>query len=553
MIFFLLCGGLIAFPQQIDLNNTKSNFSKKDWLKMSGGVSASSVYYTGNEANPRDPWNYFLSGTVNFNIAGLIDLPFSFNFTNSDANYAYPTLPNRLSLHPTYKYLTGHIGDVSMSFSPYTLNGHQFSGVGLDVNPDKPLKFSAMYGRMQKAVEFGNGSNTVQAAYKRVGGGLNLRYEKTGYRLAASLFTAKDHEQSLLWKPDSLNITPQQNVSGSVSLGLNLVQNLQFTIEHGISLLDRDIRYADKETEETFHALKAGFNYTFLNNTVGVGYERIDPGYTTLGAYYFNNDLENITVNYARPFFNNKANIALSAGIQHDDLKKRNESQTSRFVLSADAAYTPSDKLNFSGSYTTFQTHMNLRSQFDYINELTPYDNLDTLNFTQLSQNANLNASYLFGREESKSQFSLFLSYQEAADKQGGIIPEGGSSLFYNAALSYGLQLVPKNLSINLSLNATENKMNRQNMYIIGPTLGVTSRFFGQKLSSGVALSYNTSYMESIKQNEVWNLRFNNTYTLQKKHLFSLTAIYRNNAALRNTLMERTNGLTITTAYSYRF
>jgi hypothetical protein len=39
---------------------------------------------------------------------------------------------------------------------------------------------------------------------------------------------------------------------------------------------------------------------------------------------------------------------------------------------------------------------MNIRSQFDYINGQTPYDNLDTLNFTQLSQNMALNTLYNF-------------------------------------------------------------------------------------------------------------------------------------------------------------
>jgi hypothetical protein len=553
-ILILLCGISPAFPQQIDLNNAKSNFSKESLLKISGGLSASSVYYTGNEAYQRDPWSYFLNGNINFNVLGLIDLPFSFNFTNSGANRTYPTMPNRLSLHPAYKFLTGHIGDVSMSFSPYTLNGHQFSGAGIDVNPDRPLKFSVMYGRLQKAVEFGDGGNTVQAAYKRIGGGINLRYEESGYQLSASMFSAKDDDNSLSWKPDSLNITPMQNVAGSVNLGVSIVKNLQFSVEYGISLLNRDIRYPDKESgNETFHALKTGFSYTFMNNTVGIGYERVDPGYATLGAYYFNNDLENITVNYARPFFSNKANIALSAGLQHDDLENRNESQTSRLVFSADASYAPSDRLNFAGSYTTFQTHSNLRSQFDYINELTPYDNLDTLNFTQLSQNANFNTSYMFGGNDTKHQINLLLSYQEAADKQGDIIPEGAASLFYNASMSYGIQLVPKNLNINLSLNATENRMNRQDMYILGPTLGVTGRFFEQKLSSGITASYNTSYMASVRQNEVWNLRLNSAYTLRKKHVFSMTAIYRNNTAMRNAMMDRTSGLTVSTAYSYRF
>jgi hypothetical protein len=519
---------------------------------MSGGLSASTIFYNGNEAASRDPWNYFLQGNINFNILGLIDLPFSFNFTNSGANHTYPTMPNRLSLHPTYKFLTGHIGDVAMSFSPYTLNGHRFTGVGLDINSTKPLKISAMYGRLQKAVEADNGSATVKAAYQRMGGGLKLRYEQKSFQLAMSLFSAKDEASSLVVKPDSLNILPEQNIAGSISGNINLLPNMQLSVEYGISQMERDIRDAGNN-RETYHAIRSNLNYTFRQNTVGIGYERIDPDYKSLGAYYFNNDLENITLNYARPFFENKANIAISAGLQHDDLKNRNESKTSRFVFSADASYTHSEKLNFSGSYTTFQTHQNLRSQFDYINELTPYDNLDTLNFTQLSQNVNLNTSFIFGNNDRKQQLNLMLSYQEAADKQGDIIPEGAVSLFYNASFGYGLQIVPKNINFNLSLNGTQNRMSSINTFIVGPTAAINCLFFDKKLSSGISASYNTSYSEDTKQNEVWNLRFNSAYTLLKKHNISLSAIYRNNSTLQNALSKKTNGITVTAGYNYRF
>ncbi|MDR1783887.1 MAG: hypothetical protein LBR13_06485 [Dysgonamonadaceae bacterium] len=554
-LFITVCVADSTFSQQIDLNDTKSKFSKSDLLKLTGGFSASSVFYRGNEAYTRDPLTYYLTGNINFNILGLINLPFTFNFTNSGANYTYPTMPNRLSIHPAYKFLTGHFGDISMSFSPYTLNGHQFTGAGLDVNLDKPLKFSVMYGRLQRGVEFGSGNNQVQAAYKRMGAGFNVRYEKTKYRIALSLFSAKDDKNSLMWKPDSLMIYPQQNIAGSITVGFNLLENMQLTIEYGLSRFDRDVRIAGIENKTAeYHALKTGLNYTFMNNTIGIGYERIDPDYKTLGAYYFNNDLENITLNYARPFFGNKANIAMSGGIQHDDLKNEKESKTNRFVFSADANYAPTDKLSFSGSYTTFQTHINMRSQFDYINELTPYDNLDTLNYTQLSQNVNLSTNYMFGNSDAaKHLLNLMLSYQEAADKQGDIIPEGFATLFYNASLAYGLQLAPQNLNFNLSMNFTSNKMEGQNMYIIGPTAGITSLLFDKKLNTVLSVSYNRSYLAGTMQNEVWNLRFGSSYILMKKHNLSLSAVYRNNSVLKDAAVARTNGLTITTAYNYRF
>ena len=49
--------------------------------------------------------------------------------------------------------------------------------------------------------------------------------------------------------------------------------------------------------------------------------------------------------------------------------------------------------MSASVSASTFQGHKNIKSQFDYINAETPYDNLDTLAYTQISNtiDANLN------------------------------------------------------------------------------------------------------------------------------------------------------------------
>src|SRR5690606_16226055 len=114
-----------------------------------------------------------------------------------------------------------------------------------------------------------------------------------------------------------------------------------------------------------------------------VGYERIDPQYRTLGAYYFNNDLENITVNGATAILQGKLNLAANAGTQRDNLDNTKVSTMRRVVGSFNAGYAPSQKVNLNASYSTFQTYTNIRSQFLDINQLTPYDNLDTLNFTQ--------------------------------------------------------------------------------------------------------------------------------------------------------------------------
>ena len=548
--------------QQVDLGNLKNTFSQKP-VRIGGGISANTVFYDGNDGQGRQPFTYFLSGSVNFNIYNQINLPFSFNITNLGSSYGYPTLPNRFSVHPMYKWITGHIGDVAMSFSPYTLNGHMFTGVGVDLTPKGPFKYSAMYGRLQRSVEYDTANRIVPAAYQRMGYGAKVRYDQEDHYLGMTMFAAKDDPNSLRWQPDSLNIFPQQNVAFSWEGGIKLMDNLSLSGEYGVSLLTRDVRasregssiihktLANRSSTEAYKAFKVEANYQLYKNTIGVGYERIDPEYRTLGAYYFNNDYENITVRYARPFLKDKANIALSWGVQRDNLDNDKEQSSKRFVSSANLNYTPNERFNASVSYSSFQTYMNIRSQFDYINGQSPYDNLDTLDFTQLSQNLAINTIYNFGKNENRRQnLNVNLSYQEAADKQGDVIRPGALSQFYNLSTVYGLLLVPQAINFNAAFNTTYNHVGGDEFLTLGPTLGVKAKVFKKAITTGLSSSYNVSFNDGDVQNKVLNLRWNAGYTLLKRHNLSANTIWQQrDIEVRGT----TRSLTATLAYAYSF
>ena len=128
----------IGFSQSINFDQ----LGKEKWLRYNGGVAANAIYYDGT-AN-RQNLTYFLTGNLNFNIAGLYNIPLSFTYSNQDFNFQNPFKFNRLSLHPSYKWATAHIGDVNMTFSPYTLAGHQFTGGGFDLNPEGKFQISAI-------------------------------------------------------------------------------------------------------------------------------------------------------------------------------------------------------------------------------------------------------------------------------------------------------------------------------------------------------------------------------------------------------------------------
>ncbi|GAA4273193.1 hypothetical protein GCM10022258_24870 [Aquimarina gracilis] len=129
----------LATAQNIDFEDV----GKAKPIKVSGEVSASGVYYNSNQNSDREPFTYFLRGNLNVSIYGFA-IPASYSFTNQGENldYALPFNFNRISLHPKYKWITGHIGNVAMTFSPYTLNGHQFTGGGVEVTPPGAFKIA---------------------------------------------------------------------------------------------------------------------------------------------------------------------------------------------------------------------------------------------------------------------------------------------------------------------------------------------------------------------------------------------------------------------------
>jgi hypothetical protein len=548
--------------QSFRIEDIKNMFGKGKPFKLTGGFSANSTLSAGNSASMRDPFVYYLNGNVNLNVYGLVNLPFSFHFTNSGSSYKLPSAPNRLSIHPSYKWITGHIGDISMVFSPYTLGGHIFTGAGIELRPDG-WEFAAMYGRLLKAVEYDAMQPFVLPTYKRMTYGMKIGRVSEKYQISVNFLKAGDDASSLIIPPDSLGVTPMANLSGSVSFLYRPVKYIEISGEYGLSLLTADTRDSDSDrdgllgawpdgnqTSSFYNAFKAQLNYVGKDNRFGVGYERIDPDYRTLGAYYFTNDFENITLNAYQSFLQNKMNITFSIGYERDDLAVTKTSASSRMVGSFNLAIAPSEKINADLSYTNFQTYTHVRSNFELINQENQLDKLDTLNFVQLSQSANMNLNVVTKKTDTQLHYlNLNISYQDAANKQGGVYRTGSISEMFNAAVSYSWTFPKKGLSLNGAVNMNNSKVLNGNTLTWGPTVGASSRF-GKKLLLTGSLSYNIGSLESVKQNDVYLCRLNGSYTLFQRHNITLSCYFQRRSGLNRPVMATS---LFTIGYSYGF
>lgn len=524
-------------------------FRKKKPFKISGSISARATLFSSQPSEARQSFTYQLTGSVNLSLYELLNIPLSFNLNNYGANFSYPSLPNRLSLHPSYKWAKAHIGDVSMSFGPYTLNGHQFTGLGVELSPGR-WQVSAMAGRLLKRVDADPNIPSLQVGYERWGYGLKTRYEGSTFALGGTVFAARDRDGHISFDIDALGIYPKGNIALGLEGSLSLIKDLKLSLEYGLSRMQQDLR----STEVSYyHALKADVSYSFVGNTLGVGYERIDPGYATLGAYYFNNDYENLTLNYSRSFFDSKLSLALSGGLQRDDLMGQKQEHNKRFVGSAQVGFTPSEALSASVSLSSFQSYRNLKSSFDYINARTPYDNLDTLQFTQLSHSLDADISWRLKQSEAQTQtLSATLSYQEAADRQGRYIQPGQLTRFMNLGTSYSLDLSALDLTLTGGFNVSNNYADRKAVLTLGPSLSLAKRFLKKQLSTGLSLSYNETQEAGHRLAQVYNLRATAGYRFWGKHGLNASVAYQERKLLHAVSSPRSS-FTSELSYSYSF
>lgn len=531
----LLIGYYYSFAQQLD------NIKSQQPITLGGFVSTNQVV----NSQPADSggiitYTGFYTGSLNFNIYG-ISIPLTFIYSNNQGDFSHPF--NQYGIHPSYKWVHGHIGYASMTFSPYTLNGHLFLGAGFDIDPPGIIRASVMCGQLKKSVEYDTNNIQQLPSYKRLGYGVKIGLAGESDYIDFVIFGASDKIGSIDTIPTTLEILPQENTAFSISAGKKIGKRLSITAEYANSFLTYDSRSEYGGDTRTFlqpatwlmpsrltstskEAIKANFTYQVALWSMGVRYEKVDPDYATLGAYYFTNNMENMTLNFSVNFFESKLSFNGNGGLQRDNLDNSKMNNNRRYVGSGNVNLVPSEKLNFNLSYSNFLSYTNVRSTFDYINETSPYENWDTLNYRQISQNTNLNTSYqILSNEQNRQSFTANLTYQVSDNEQSGNSVD--KSRFYNVNTAYIMAFVPLNLNISLSCNYNQNEVPDAGTKTFGPSITISKMFFEKTLRSSLTGSYNNSKTNGISTGDVINFRMGGAYILKQKHNLNLNFLYQ--------------------------
>jgi len=494
-------------------------------FRWTGVLNVGTDVYTNSGDVPirSDRFAWRLSGNPTAYVYGF-ELPFSFTLGQQIRDVRYPTF-NQFGVSPTWKWVKIHAGWRNMEFSPYTLAGHTFLGGGVELTPGK-FRFAALYGQFHRAASTNAGQEYFLPTYKRMGYGLKVGVGTTNNYFDVMAFKAKD-DPNTLQIPDSLGITPGENLVLGISGRATLWRKISFSLDGAASAYTRDIRsdkidldsldmgeyYGAEEaitprfsTRVNF-AGKATAGYNSQNFGINFAYERIDPEYATMGAYFFNNDVENYTVSPMFAFAKGKARLFGSYGVQRNNLLG-NRSETSwRNIGSANLSLNPSAKFGLDLNYSNYR--MNQTS--------TAFELSDSLKLSQATTQYSVTPRVsMFGKNAVHTL--IFNGMYQFLDDQNPLTEKFGDVRARVGMVTWAASFIESKLSVNSGLNYNTVQLGETKTANYGLSLGVGKPFIKDRLTLNANTNFNLASLNGEADGNILNAGLTGSFLVQKKH-----------------------------------
>lgn len=486
------------------------NLKGKKPFEISGSLSFNTQFYAVNGIeNRRQPFTWYLNGTPTIKLYG-ISIPFSFTVSEQERSFSQPF--NRYGASPTYKWIKLHAGYRSVRFSDFTLGSANFLGGGIELTPKK-LRLGFVYGEFKRRVfEDSLKDNArysyIRPTYQRLGFGGKIGYGSSRSFLDISFFKAEDVQKSIYTPSVRSGVKPMENLSLGIKTRFGFFKNkLAFDADIAGSALTYDTRLNDLDlsdrrlkpvsglltlnsTTTYFKAVKTSGMYRARKSNFRLDYQRIDPGYLSLGSYFFQNDIEQITFSPAASLLKNKISFTGSLGMSRDNLNKKKSMTTYRKVGSLNLMIRPDQNLSIGLGYTNFGVSSG-RGLADSFN--------DSLSVSVINSSLTGNLTQSFGSKFRRQSIGLNLSTQNTNDySQFSSAVSGTSSLV--SSLNYSLSIPAEKLSASGSLSYISLQMMNRNMRNIGPAFTIAKTWKNGLLRT--SLNHNSQFRTTNQQND---------------------------------------------------
>ncbi|TRZ72021.1 MAG: hypothetical protein D4R97_06230, partial [Bacteroidetes bacterium] len=271
------------------------------------------------------------------------------------------------------------------------------------------------------------------------------------------------------------------------------------------------------QSSEYYSAIRSSLKYKSKSWSLKLEYRRIDPNYRSMGAYYFSNDLENLTLTPSVALFKRKLTISGSVGMQRDNLKGVKKATSIRTIGNANLSYNPSTKFGVDASYSNY-----------YIMQQAGRLPLnDTTKIQQVNQSYSLMPRLLFFN--SSLSHMIMVMYNRSTFSDGNQFTcKNANFTSQIAQLTYVLGLVKTKWSFSIGGTYTTFSNALSESTTMGGTIGISKSFFKDKLT----FTWNNSGVYAQQQQEggwVLNSNITGNYKVHKHHSLRLNLFYTRN------------------------
>ncbi len=473
---------------------------KKNKSSVHGSVGATGIFYNSSGITPRKtPFSYILNGNLTVNLKGFV-LPFSFTYSDRSKSFRQPF--NQFGLSPKYKWITLHLGYRNINFSKYVLGGHTVFGAGIELTPGK-FRFGAVYGRLKKntnqATNIYNPLNDTITAFTRKMMSFKIGVGDKNTFVDLIVMRAADDSTSLAFDSRNDENFPATNLVTGINSRFTFVKNIHLELEGAYSIYTAN--QASKYIVQTpdiiskiipinlsskgYMALRGLLEYRSRKGLkLALAYRRIDPGYKSMGTYFINNDVENMTFNMGFNALKHKFNFSGSIGLERNNLKIARNATTKKVIGSAMISYNPFRVFGITLNYSNYSINQQA-GRIQIADSVKLYQTNGTLMIMPHFQFIN--------SKNTVSQFISFVYSRMALNDKNPSSQYNNSFTTNNTLVSYNITFIPLTLTAMATFNYNRVSMSVGNSKNIGGTVGLSKGFMKNRISLGLAANLTES------------------------------------------------------------